>query len=380
MRRSTESLVYNMGGTIAYIGLGSNLGDRKTFIDKALHKLRETTNIAVARVSAIIETKPLGDSEQPAYLNCVAEIETELSTEQLHQQLVRIENTLGRERKEKWAPRTIDLDLLLFGDEVINSNTLIVPHPQMHLRSFVLDGLRELNPKLLHPILGETVDVLASRLNGCDYVPPTDKPQLISIAGNIGAGKTTLAKKLAAVLACAAVFERYDTNPFLPKVYAGYKDLALDSQLYFLASRVEQLSPAMFDKGRPAVTDYVFQKELIYAKLLLSDEQFELYLRIYEQLSPAVVAPAVLLYLADSPEVCLERIHRRNRPYEQQIRMSFLQAIDAGYRKLTAEWKHSPVITLTDFDCLSEKSIDRLAVQTAYYLHPPDTYESRKNN
>lgn len=362
-----------MSRTTAYIGLGSNLGDRITFIDKAIHKLRETDNTTLTRVSTIIETKPLGDASRPAYLNCVAEIKTDLSAEQLHRQLIRIENALGRERKQKWSPRTIDLDLLLFGVEVVNCKTLIVPHPQMHLRSFVLDGLRQLNPRMLHPVLNETVEVLAGRLNGCDYAPPTNKPRLISIAGNIGAGKTTLAKKLAAVLACAAVFERYDTNPFLPKVYAGNKDLALDSQLYFLTSRVEQLSPAVLDKGRPVVTDYVFQKELVYANLLLSDKQLELYLKIYERLSPVVVAPSVLLYLADSPQVCLERIHQRNRPYEQQIQTGFLQAIDAGYRKLVAGWKHSPVITLTDFDCLSEKYVDLLASQIGYYLNPSQT-------
>lgn len=369
-----------MSVTIAYIGLGSNLGERKNYIDKAIHKLRETPNTAVGQVSEIIETKPLCDSSQPAFLNCVAEIKTGLSAGQLHQQLVRIENVLGRERKEKWGPRTIDLDLLLFGDEKINSDALIVPHPQMHLRSFVLGGLGQLNQKLLHPILGETIEVLAGRLNGCDYVPFVNRQQLISIAGNIGEGKTTLARKLAAVLSCEAIFERYYTNPFLAKVYAGNKDLALASQLYFLTSRVEQLNPAVLDKGRPVITDYVFQKELIYARVLLSDEQRKLYLKIYKQLSPAVVAPAVLLYLTDSPEVCLERIHRRNRPYEQQIEMSFLQAIDAGYKKLVAEWNHSPVITLADFDCLSEKSVDRLAGQIGYYLNPQDTYESRKND
>ena len=369
-----------MSRTTAYISLGSNLGERKNYIDKALHKLRETVNTAVGQVSEIIETKPLGDASQQSFLNCVTEIKTDLSAGQLHQQLIRIENALGRERKVKWGPRTIDLDLLLFGDEKINSDALIVPHPQMHLRSFVLGGLGQLNPKLLHPVLGETIEVLASRLNGCDYVPPTDKTQLISIAGNIGAGKTTVARKLAAALSCEAIFERYDTNPFLAKVYAGNKDLALDSQLYFLTSRVEQLNPAVLNKGRPVITDYVFQKELIYAKLLLSDEQRKLYLKIYEQLSPAVVAPAVLLYLADSPEVCLERIHRRNRPYEQQIQVSFLQGIDAGYKKLVADWRHSPVITLKDFDCLSEKSVDRLAGQIGYYLHPASTYESRKND
>jgi 2-amino-4-hydroxy-6-hydroxymethyldihydropteridine diphosphokinase len=360
-----------MSQTIAYIGLGSNLGDRKNFIDKALRMLGETANVAVSRVSAVTETQPLGDAKQPRYLNCVAEIRAALPAEELHQQLACVEDALGRRRGEKWAPRTIDLDLLLFGEEAIDSDTLIVPHPQMHLRSFVLNGLCGLNSKLVHPILNETVEVLASRLNGGDFAARPDDPQLICLAGNIGAGKTTLTEKLAAVLACKAIFEAYDTNPFLAQVYAGNRDLALDSQLYFLTTRIEQLNPAVLDKGRPVVTDYIFQKEQIYANLLLSAEQLALYQKIYSQLSPGVAAPAVVIYLTDSPKQCLERIRRRNRPYEQRIETGFLEAISAGYKKLIADWTLSPVITLTDFDCLNQNAVDLLACRIEYYINPP---------
>jgi deoxyguanosine kinase len=360
-----------MSQAIAYIGLGSNLGDRKNFIDKALRMLGETANVAVSRVSAIIETQPLGDAKQPRYLNCVAEIRTALSAEELHQQLAHIENVLGRQRGEKWTPRTIDLDLLLFGDEVIDSDTLIVPHPQMHLRSFVLNGLCGLNSKLVHPVLNETVEILAARLNGENFAPPFGRPRLISIAGNIGAGKTTLTKKLAVNLSCRAIFEAYDTNPFLPQVYAGNKALALDSQLYFLTSRVEQLNPGLLDKDGLVVTDYIFQKEQIYANLLLSDEQLVLYQKIYSQLSPGVAAPVAVIYLPDSPQRCLERIRRRNRPYEQRIEIGFLEDIIAGYKELIANWKLSPVITLSDFDCLNQNAVDLLACRIEYYINPP---------
>jgi 2-amino-4-hydroxy-6-hydroxymethyldihydropteridine diphosphokinase len=360
-----------MSQTTAYIGLGSNLGDRKSFIDKAIRMLGETANLAISRVSAIIETQPLGDAKQPRYLNCVAEIRTALSAEELHQQLARVEDALGRRRGEKWSPRTIDLDLLLFGDEVIDSGTLIVPHPQMHLRSFVLNGLCGLDSKLANPILNETVEVLAARLNGENFAPPVGRPRLISIAGNIGAGKTTLTKKLAASLSCKAIFEAYDTNPFLPQVYAGNKALALDSQLYFLTSRVEQLNPGLLDKDGLVVTDYIFQKEQIYANLLLSAEQLALYQKIYSQLSPVVATPVVVIYLPDSPKKCLERIRRRNRPYEQRIETDFLSAIDAGYKKLIADWMLSPVITLTDFDCLNQNAVDLLACRIEYYINPP---------
>jgi deoxyguanosine kinase len=357
-----------MSRTIAYIGFGSNLGDRKSYIDKAIQSLRETPDVTVERVSAIVETKPLSDAQQPKYLNCVAEIQTSLLPAKLHQHLVGIENSLGRERKQKWASRTIDLDLLLFGNEIINSVTLAVPHSQMHLRSFVLSGLCELNSNLVHPILNETVEVLASRLNGCDFELSNDMPQLISIAGNIGAGKTTLTKILAETFKCRAIFEAYDTNPFLAKVYAGNHDLALDSQLYFLFTRFEQLNPASLEKGKPAITDYLFQKEQIYAKLTLNAEQLALYQKYYSIVSPGIANPVIVIYLQNPPKQCLERIHERSRPYEQRIESSFLEAVGAGYEQGLHDWKVCPVIRLPSFDCFGKNAVDSLVNQLKYYI------------
>jgi len=367
-----------MSDIIAYIGLGGNLGDRKNHIGKAVRSLRETPDVSVERVSTVVETKPLGDAEQLKYLNCVAEIRTSLTAAKLHQQIIRIENSLGRQRGEKWASRTIDLDLLLFGNEVINSDTLTIPHSQVHLRSFVLAGLCELNPKLLHPVLNETINTLAGRLNGCDFALRPDRPQLISIAGNIGAGKTTLTKILADAFKCRAIFEAYDTNPFLAKVYAGNHDLALDSQLYFLFTRLEQLSPASLEKGKPVVNDYLFQKEQIYAKLLLNAEQLALYQKFYSIVSPAVADPVLVIHLQNPPNQCLERIHKRSRPYEQRIESSFLEAVGAGYKELIANWMLSPVITLTDFDCLNQNAVDLLACRIEYYIHPPQADKPTK--
>ncbi|MGD0597172.1 MAG: 2-amino-4-hydroxy-6-hydroxymethyldihydropteridine diphosphokinase [Sedimentisphaerales bacterium] len=357
-----------MSRTIAYIGLGSNLGDRKDFIGKSLQMLRETPNISVERVSTIVETKPLSDANQPMYLNCAAEIKTSLSAEKLFHRLVLIENTLGRKRDEKWASRNIDLDLLLFGDEIINSDTLAVPHSQMHLRSFVLEGLRQLNPKLEHPVLNETVDTLAGRLNGGDFALRADRRQLISIAGNIGAGKTTLAEILADAFKCPAIFEAYDTNPFLAKVYAGNQDLALDSQLYFLFTRFEQLNPALLEKGKTVVTDYLFQKEQIYAKLLLNAKQLALYQKFYSIVSPAVTDPVLVIHLQNPLQQCLERIHKRNRPYEQRIESGFLEAVGAGYEQGLRDWKICPVIRLSNFDCFDKSATDLLVRQLKYYL------------
>jgi deoxyguanosine kinase len=356
--------------TTAYIGLGSNLGDRKDFIHKALKMLAETKNVEVARVSDLIETAPLGGANQPKYLNAVAQIKTALTAEDLHKTLLNVETSLGRARREKWSSRTIDLDLLLFGEEIINSHDLTVPHPQVHLRSFVLKGLRELNRELVHPVLKESIDELAARLNGADFVINGEQPQLVSVAGIIGVGKTTLAKKLSNILDCKCILEAYDKNPYLPEVYAGKKELALDSQLFFLTSRVAQLNHHSLKAGEMVFADYVFDKELIYAKQLLNAEQLALYYTIHKQVISDIAAPVLVIYLTDSVENCLKRIHMRNRPYEQKIQPQFLDALSRGHEKLFADWGKCPVIRLLmpEFDYMQDENIRHLANQIRSYI------------
>jgi len=356
--------------TTAYIGLGSNLGDREGSIRGALKVLAETKQIEVARVSDLIETTPLAQMNQPKYLNAVAEIKTSLSVEDLHRKMSDIETSLGRARKAKWSPRVIDLDLLLFGSEVINRPNLTVPHREMHLRSFVLKGLCQLNAELLHPVIKESMNELAARLGDADFVPNPNLPQLVSVAGIIGVGKTTLTKKLSNLLGCKQLLEPYDANPFMPAVYAGRKELALDSQLYFLTSRTSQLNHNILAQGQIAVTDYIFDKELIYARRLLNIQQLGLYERIYQPFAEKVAAPVLVIYLTDSVQKCLKRIHERNRPYEQAIEPQFLEALSRDYERLFADWKTCPVIRkqMSKFDCTQDGNIDHLANQIKSYV------------
>jgi len=332
------------GQITAYIGLGSNLGDRQRSIDEALEMLGRDACIAVRRVSEIAETIPLHSKRQPRYLNGVAELETTVGAEALLDRLQAVEAALGRERQGKWASRTIDLDLLLYGRQIMDSPRLTVPHPEMHLRSFVLEGLRQLEPELVHPRLEEPMAVLADRLNGESFAPNPEAPQLVSVAGNIGVGKTTLTNKLGAVLGAPVLLEPYDTNPYMPEVYAGKNELALDSQLYFLVNRAEQLERSALSPSQIVLTDYVFDKELIYARRLLNGHQLDLYERIYWPFAERAVSPVAVIYMHDSPEHCLERIHRRNRPYEQKITVDFLRALDQDYEKAFAQWKRCPVL------------------------------------
>jgi len=348
----------------AYIGLGSNLGDRKSYIDEALKRLREAENVKLTEVSDIIETVALASTEQPKFLNAVAELNTTLSAADLHKTLTDIENGLGRTRRGQWWPRTIDMDLLLFGEEILESPDLTIPHPQMHLRSFVLEGLCQLNGEMIHPVMKISLNELNARLNGCDFALDPDKPQLVSIAGNIGVGKTTLAKKLADRLGCDVLLEPYDENPFLPDVYAGKKELALDSELYFLISRAKQLDAGRLEPGRMCIYDCVFDKELIYAGRLLDAQQLALHEEIYPAFAAQVTAPVLVVYMRDPVENCLQRIHSRNRPYEQRIELQFLRGLDGDYERLFEQWKTCPVIRISTSQ---STDVDRLANQIKYY-------------
>ncbi|MFC1676429.1 2-amino-4-hydroxy-6-hydroxymethyldihydropteridine diphosphokinase [Planctomycetota bacterium] len=356
--------------TTAYIGLGSNLGDCRDNIRKAIDLLRQNPAIESLRSSDTIETAPLGNCEQPKYLNAVAEIKTSLSATQLFQITAEIEKMLGRTREKKWAPRTIDLDLLLFSDELIDTEKLTIPHKQLHLRSFVLEGLCQLAPDLVHPILKVTVKELASRLGGGNFTIEADKPQLISIAGLIGIGKTTLTEKLAEAFNADQLLEPYDTNPFMSEVYAGKEELALDSELYFLTERAEQLSPDKLTAAKVYISDYLLEKSLIYAKFWLNSEQLSLYKKLHHPLADTLVSPALVIYLHDTVSNCLDRIHKRNRPYEQKIEPAFLEALDASYKKLFDNWKKSPVISidLAKFNCMAKNDIDQLAEQIKNYI------------
>ena len=148
----------------AYIGLGSNLGEREAQIRLALDDLARLPETRLVRASSLYDSEPVGDVDQPNSLNAVAELETELTARQLLWNLQLIERRLGRTRTRRWGPRTIDLDLLLFGPEVIDEPDLQVPHPELARRSFVMVPLVELDPMLVHPVTGETLVALLTSL------------------------------------------------------------------------------------------------------------------------------------------------------------------------------------------------------------------------
>jgi 2-amino-4-hydroxy-6-hydroxymethyldihydropteridine diphosphokinase len=132
-------------GATAYLGLGSNLGDRLAHLTSAVEALAAQADVRVVRSSRVYETDPVGGPTQPEFLNAVIEIETDLAPRELLEVCQGVETDLGRVRDERWGPRTIDVDVLTFGDRTIDEPGLVVPHPRMHERAFVLVPLAELD-------------------------------------------------------------------------------------------------------------------------------------------------------------------------------------------------------------------------------------------
>jgi 2-amino-4-hydroxy-6-hydroxymethyldihydropteridine diphosphokinase len=153
---------------IAYLGLGANLGDPEAQLREALERLNNAEEVEVTRVSTFYRNPPLGPENQPWYVNAVVRVRTRLGPEELLHLVQKIETAMGRVRGERWGPRVIDLDLLLFNGEVIFTPDLVVPHPEMHLRIFVLAPLTEIAPQAWHPVLQKSAEALLAELDAAN--------------------------------------------------------------------------------------------------------------------------------------------------------------------------------------------------------------------
>ncbi|MGN6398030.1 MAG: 2-amino-4-hydroxy-6-hydroxymethyldihydropteridine diphosphokinase [Mucilaginibacter sp.] len=146
-----------------FLLLGSNLGDRQYFLRQAI-ALIDTQVAKVIKTSSIYETQSWGKSDAPDYLNQVIVLETEATAQEVLDKILNIELMLGRKREEKWGSRTIDIDILFYGDEIINEEGLHIPHPELHNRRFTLEPLKEIAPDLRHPVFGKTITAIKNEL------------------------------------------------------------------------------------------------------------------------------------------------------------------------------------------------------------------------
>jgi len=331
---------------ITYLSIGSNLGNRFLNIQRAIFQFN-TGDSSVHKVSAVYENPAIG-FEGEDFLNACFSIYTSLSPYKLLELITKIENNFGRERnlEGKYSSRTIDLDILYYENLVVNEENLIIPHPRMTQRNFVLKPLADIAPQFYHSILKKDTRNL---LQECKDDSPLNKTgqslhtsrtslfnqlQFLSIEGNIGAGKTTLTKMIAEEFNAKLVLERFADNPFLPKFYEDQSRYAFPLEMSFLADRYQQFTDdtSQFDLFKNfMVSDYDIFKSLIFAKVTLQKEEFELYKKVFNFMYKEVKKPDIYVYLYQSTERLLENIKKRGRDYEQGITGEYLDKINRGY-------------------------------------------------
>ncbi|MCK5815271.1 MAG: 2-amino-4-hydroxy-6-hydroxymethyldihydropteridine diphosphokinase [Flavobacteriaceae bacterium] len=349
-----------------YISIGSNQGDKLRNLQNAVDLISDLAG-AIRKTSSVYQTKSWGFESEDFYNICI-EVSTNLNPESLLNTLLNIENSLGRERNEKkeYSARNIDIDILLFEDEIIFSPNLIVPHPRMLERKFVLVPLTEIAPNFRHPIEKETI---SSCLDNCtdtseiikikeEITRPSsllERYNYIAIEGNIGAGKTTLAKMIGEEYNAKLVLERFADNPFLPKYYEDMERYAFPLEMSFLADRYSQLSDdlAQFDLFRNfTVSDYYIFKSLIFAQISLQKDEYALYRTMFDVMYKEINKPDIYVYLYQNTERLLENIKKRGRDYEQNIESSYLEKIHLGYSTFIKSEKelNTLVIDVSDLD------------------------------
>ena len=320
----------------AYLALGANLGDRAKNIARALKTLGHLRGTRILATSRVRETAPLGGPRQGDFLNACAAIETQFGPWELLLAIWRIERALGRRRGVRWGPRTLDIDILFYNDVVRRSVRLKIPHPLLHRRLFVLRGLREIAPEVVHPVYGKTVSELFEEAK----LASTNKDfKMVAVAGPIGVGKTLVAGQLARELGAKFFQEPIREVKGLGAFYRDPHTHALDVQMSFLQARSRQLKglSEMVERDDWVVTDYFFEMENIFSRLNLSEEELEVYWQSYQRTKEGLPQPDVVVYLKARPETLLYRIRRRARSTERNIDLEYLrrvvQAFDDYFRK-----------------------------------------------
>jgi deoxyguanosine kinase len=266
------------------LSLGSNQGNRLKNIELCLELIHHEIG-TIIKVSKLYETPSWG-FESEAFYNCALVLHTSYSAQKILELVLQVEKKLGRIRNENagYQSRIIDIDLIAFDDEILDLDHLQIPHPLMQNRKFVLLPFQDLNIHWEHPVLKKSITELLQITpdnSACKVVQELNSPlssirlnhyNYIAIEGNIGAGKSTLALKMAQDFNAKTVLERFADNPFLPKFYEDQSRYAFSLEMSFLADRYQQLSDdlSQFDLFKDfIIADYHIFKSLLFSKITL---------------------------------------------------------------------------------------------------------------
>jgi len=376
---------------LTYLSLGSNQGRKLNNLQGAIYEIAKSIG-AIHKISSVYKTDSWGFKGDDFYNICIA-VSTYLPPEELLRKILNIETKLGRKREQnnKYTNRKIDIDILLFDDEIVFSKNIIIPHPRMLERKFVLVPLAEIAGNTLHPIekktlticLNNTIDTseihkISSKLQR--PIPLIEKYNYVAIEGNIGSGKTSLSNLMSDEFNAKIVLERFADNQFLPKFYEDQERFAFPLEMSFLADRYQQLTDdlAQFDLFKNfIVSDYYIFKSLIFAQVTLQKEEYALYRKMFDIMYKEISKPDLYIYLYQNTDRLLENIKKRGRVYEQNIEASYLQKIHVGYTNFikTEQDLNTLIIDVSELDFVNNHK-DYREVLKIINTHPSSTETS----
>ena len=328
------------------LSLGTNMGHKLENLETCVMAIHNDI-ATVVEVSKVYET-PAWGFESDVFYNCAIAIHTHKSAQKILSEVQKLEKKLGRIKTntEQYESRSIDIDIISFNDEIIETDNLKIPHIHLQNRKFVLFPINDIAPKWNHPKLNKTISELLISCEDTSIINeignlqnPTHQLALkqlnyIAIEGNIGAGKTTLATKIAEDCNAKIILERFADNPFLPKFYKDQNRYAFPLEMSFLADRYQQLSDdlAQFDLFKDfVVADYHIFKSQIFAKVTLQEDEFRLYKTMFDIMYKEMPKPDLYVYLYQNTNRLLDNIKKRGRSYEQDITSNYLEKINQGY-------------------------------------------------
>lgn len=343
------------------LSLGSNQGNRLENIEKCLQLIHKEVG-TIVKVSKVYESPSWG-FESDAFYNGAILIHTYKNPEEVLNLVLKIENQLGRVRsaQQGYQSRTIDIDLIAFNEEIIDSENLQIPHPLLQDRKFVLLPLQDFNLNWIHPVLNKNISELifmSIDKSSCEFVQNLESPlqkiplkqfQFIAFEGNIGVGKTTLTSKIAEDFNATLITERFLDNPFLVPFFSNQKQNAFSNEVSFLVDRYHQLNDYFLKSildDTFLIADYVWFKSLIFAKINLDENEYQLYQSLFDILYKEVSKPNLVVFLYQSQDRLLENIKKRGREFEQNIQPEYLEKINRGYLDFLESKTIENVITI----------------------------------
>lgn len=358
--------------TVTCLSIGSNQGNRLQHLQQSVQYIFER----VGKIEAIskVYATPSWGFEGDDFLNACVVVQTHLPAQLLLKEILQIEIELGRVRLPTlgYQNRIIDIDILFYGNEKHQYEHLVIPHPKLTQRNFVLLPLLDV-AKNIQTLVDETslqnwidatndsttIEVFKGELS----LPSLPKitSTYVAIEGNIGAGKTSLASMISVDYNAKLITERFKDNPFLPKFYEDQSRYAFPLEMSFLADRHQQLLDdiSQYDLFSDfVVADYDVYKSLIFAQVTLQEDEFRLYKKVFDIMYKEMPKPDLYIYLYQNTERLLENIKKRGRSYEQNIAPDYLERINKGYLNYikNQQQTHYQIIDISELDFVANRS------------------------